>query len=83
MEIVTDDYVLRFRRMAGYVRVTGDSDSLDKFTSTVTLAGASEGAQEPNGVVVEQSPTDDVYGVLRASDGTVALFLEFEVLNYL
>ena len=34
-------------------------------------------------VEVVREPTEDYFGALRATQGTVALFLQFEVLNYL
>ena len=79
MRIESEDYILTFRRVGEQVEVTGDSSSLDCFTSGVVLAGPEDGS----GVTVHSVPTEASDGVLRVASGTVALWLQHEVLNFL
>lgn len=80
MRIESEDYTLTLRRIGdGMVEVIGDTESLDCFTSGVVLAGPEQGS----GVVVHSVPTGSLDGRLRVSSGTVALWLQQEVLHFL
>lgn len=79
MRIETADYTLSFKRVGDLAEVTGNRSSLDCFTSGVILTGAEEG----RGVEVLTIPTDASEGRLRVSQGTLALWLQYEALNFL
>lgn len=84
MQISTSDYDLTISpEDSGTLLIMGDWDSLEAFKSGVALAGVSEGRGEPTEVEVVSVPTLNDRGCYRATRGTVALFLSFEVLNYL
>lgn len=89
MKVTTDDYELDFVRIeaGGMVEVSGNAESLECFTAGVQLAGASEDRHGPSRVeVVRESvegPQGPENGILRVTDGTLALWLSFEALNYL
>lgn len=80
MRIVSEDYELTFRRIdADRIEVRGNAVSLDCFTSGVVLAGP----EDESGVEVHTVPTESLDGVLRVASGTVALWLQFEALEFL
>lgn len=88
MRVTTDDYELEIRRVsAGMVEVSGDVESLECFTAGVLLAGASRGPDGASRVEVVREPAEGLKGpengVYRVTEGTAALWLSFEVLNYL
>lgn len=84
MKITTDDYEIELVRVgAGAVEVRGNAWSLECFRAGVELAGAARGAESDYEVEVVRESTDGLIGALRASEGTVALWLSFECLNYL
>lgn len=84
MRVTTEDYELEFRRVsAGMVEVSGSVDSLECFTTGVELAGASRGPEGASKVEVVREPTEEILGAVRATEGTAALWLSFEVLNFL
>lgn len=73
MKIETKDYTVEIKHIGnGWCEISGDEQSLQTVLDTVVLSGAEEGTGVmpiPNG--------------LRAHEGTVALWLQFEVLNFL
>lgn len=79
MRIESEDYVLEFKRVGESVEVRGNAPSIDCFTSGVVLAGP----EEDSGMEVRRVPTESLDGVLRVSSGTVALWLQQEVLHFL
>lgn len=84
MRVTTDDYDIELERVgAEAVEIRGIRESLDCFRAGVELAGASRGAEGVNEVEVVRESTGAEIGALRASEGTVALWLSFEALNYL
>lgn len=93
MQVMTDDFSLRLERVSGGIEVTGDPESLECFRMTVELAGHSKDAGAPE-MVLERledtgelgAPENGAGGLLRGYlvyPGTVALWLDCEVLNYL
>lgn len=84
MKITTEDYELELSRVGPEtVEVSGSSESLECFKAGVQLAGASRGPEGSSKVEVVRESGEGLNGALRASEGTVALWLSFEVLNYL
>lgn len=84
MRVTTEDYELDLSRVGPEtVEVSGSRESLECFKAGVQLAGASRGPEGANRVEVVREPNGVLKGVLRASEGTVALWLSFEALNYL
>lgn len=90
MKITTDDYELELVQErvedGGMVRVFGDAESLECFKDSVELAGHSRDAGmmwelvESDGA--SRGPQNGAQG-FRVDPGTVALWLDFEVLNFL
>ena len=90
MKITTDDYSLELIQEraedGGKVRVFGDAESLECFRDSVELAGHSRDAGmtwelvESDGA--SKDPQNGAQG-FRVDPGTVALWLDFEVLNFL
>lgn len=88
MRVTTDDYELGLLRVsATEVEVSGSRESLECFTAGVALAGASRGPTGASKVEVVREPIEGLEGpengILRVTEGTVALWLSFESLNYL
>lgn len=88
MRITTDDYEIELRRVsAEEVEVSGSIDSLECFKAGVHLAGASRGPEGISKVEVVRESGEGLEGpengVYRVTEGTAALWLSFEVLNYL
>ncbi len=84
MKITTDDYELELLKVDGeMVEVVGDVESLECFKAGVELAGASRGPEGASKVEVVREPDGELKGSLRATEGTVALWLSFECLNFL
>lgn len=88
MRVTTEDYELVFERVdAETVEVSGSRESLECFTAGVELAGASRGSEGASRVEVVRESVGELggsqNGLYRVTDGTVALWLSFEALNYL
>ena len=80
MHLSTDDYFLVFNRLEnGPVEVSGSAGSLECFRQTVELAGYAEGLAGRAYV----SGITELEDTMVCDEGTVALFLRFEALNYL
>lgn len=83
--VTTDGYTMTFEADGDYVLVSGDQESLDCFTDGVVLAGTASlpDSERPSGVLPHSDPDRPSETILRVSAGTVALWLEQEVLNFL
>lgn len=78
MNVISEDYVLTFvpcETDPDWILVDGDTASIEVFLNGLILAGTEEVEGLPTGVVVSPS--------LRVRRGTVALWMQFECLNYL
>lgn len=86
MKVSTGDYSLVFNRLGDLVEITGSPESLECFRQTVELAGAAEGlagARTGSGRREYLERPNGPENRIQADEGTVALFLSFEALNYL
>lgn len=73
MKIETKDYTVEVvAKEDGWQEIYGDADSIQTVLDTIVLSGAEEGS----GVL-------PIQGGLRAREGTVALWMSFEILNFL
>lgn len=89
MQITTSDnfvYSLT-RRSDGWVIVEGDGEAIEALVETITLAGSEMvpvgDDYVPSGVQVLPGENGPSNRQLALRDGTAALWLQFEVLNYL
>lgn len=90
MKVTTSDghtlIFLRDPEEHEYVLVSGDEEALEVFIDTVTLAGAAEVASgdetRSTGVEPLIISLEPLERNLRVHEGTLALFLQFELLNY-
>lgn len=83
MKIETDDFCLQIDRVADsrWLMVAGDSESLECFKDSVELAGYSKDAEERT-ELIEVRDGAEVVGY-KVYDGTLSMWLDSEVLNYL
>lgn len=73
VRVTTKDFDVEIKATGdGWMRIDGSAEDLKTVTNTIVLAGA----EEDSGVAPDN-------GGLRVREGTVALWLSFEVLNYL
>lgn len=73
VRIETKDYTVELKSLGdGWCSITGDTGSLEIVTDSIVLSGTEEGS----GVV-------PFPGGLRVREGTLALWLQFECLNFL
>lgn len=73
MRIETKDFTVDIVAVGdGWQEIRGDAESIQTVLDTIVLSGAEEGS----GVL-------PIQGGLRAREGTVALWLQFEILNYM
>ena len=73
MKIETKDYSVLIKSLGdGWCTIEGSEKSLEIVTDSIVLSGTEEGS----GVM-------PIHGGLKVREGTLALWLQFEVLNYL
>lgn len=73
MRIQAKDYDIRIKSVGdGWCTITGDAASLEIVLDSIVLSGTEEG-----------SGVTPIEGGLRVREGTLALWLQFEVLNFL
>lgn len=82
----TDGHDYRIKRDgdSGWIHVSGSQVALNTFIDTVALTGTEESDENrPTGVDLRRDPDSPSDRILRVREGTVALWLQFECLNYL
>lgn len=86
MKITTEDFELELLKDGAEILVLGDAESLECFKDSVELAGHSRDAGSTWELVesVEELGGSQIgLCVFRVDPGTVSMWLDFEVLNFL